>query len=151
MSTLEEFLTQAQEMLVKEVREKYTPAVADHWQHPRNPHVMRDPDGHAHGLGVCGDDMDIYLRVRGGRVVEASFTTDGCITSIVSGSMAVQLATGRTLAELRSVSARDVLEGLGGLPEESEHCAELAASTLREAAVDCLLNATEPWKKLYRK
>jgi len=151
MSDLDEFLEQSQDLLLEEVREHYSEKVVDHWLHPRNPRVMRGPDGHALRQGECGDDMEIFLRIRGGRVTEASFMTDGCLTSIVTGSMAVELATGRNVGEARTISARDILDALDGLPEESEHCAELASETLGAAVEDHLLSQREPWKKLYQK
>jgi nitrogen fixation NifU-like protein len=110
---------------------------------------MRNPDGRARREGACGDDMQIDLKIRAERVVEASFMTNGCMTSIVSGSMAVELATGRDVSGARAVSPADILDGLGGLPEESEHCAELAAETLRAAVDDYLRTRGEGWRKLY--
>jgi nitrogen fixation NifU-like protein len=149
MSDLDDFLNESQELLVKEVREHYSAQVVDHWLHPRNARVMDRPDGRGLSTGVCGDEMQIDLRIRGERVVEASFMTDGCLTSIVTGSMAVELATGRSVTEARAVSPQDILDGLGGLPEESEHCAELASETLRAAVDDYLRTRGEPWRKLY--
>jgi nitrogen fixation NifU-like protein len=151
MSDLDEFLSESQDLLVKEVRQQYSEQVVDHWLHPRNPHEMRDPDGRARRVGSCGDDMQIDLRIRDGRVVEASFMTNGCLTSIVTGSMAVELATGRTVPEVRAVSPHHILDGLGGLPEESEHCAELASETLRAALDDYLGSRREPWKRMYER
>jgi NifU-like protein involved in Fe-S cluster formation len=43
------------------------------------------------------------------------------------------------------------LNALGGLPEESQHCALLATDTLKEAIRDYLAMSKEPWKKAYRK
>ncbi len=150
MSDLDAFLKESQDLLVAEVREHYSEKVVDHWLHPRNPRVMQAPDGCASQEGVCGDDMEIFLRIAGDRIVEASFMTDGCLTSIVSGSMAVELASGRSVSEARAVSAQDILDGLDGLPEESEHCAELASETLRAAVDDYLQSRAEQWKKPYR-
>jgi len=39
----------------------------------------------------------------------------------------------------------------GGLPNESKHCALMAANTLKVAIRDCLTMKKEPWKKAYRK
>ena len=149
MSDLDEFLEQSQDLLVEEVRRQYSEQVVDHWLHPRNPRVMRRPDGRARRVGACGDDMQIDLKIRGERVEEASFMTSGCMTSIVTGSMAVELATGADVSAARDVSPDDILEGLGGLPEESEHCAELASETLRAAVDDYLRTRGESWRKLY--
>ncbi|GAJ20640.1 unnamed protein product, partial [marine sediment metagenome] len=83
-------------------------------------------------------------------VQEASFFTDGCGTSIASGSMVTELARGKKLSQAQRISQKDVLNALGGLPEESEHCALLAADTLKAAIRDYLAMRKEPWKKAYR-
>jgi nitrogen fixation NifU-like protein len=61
------------------------------------------------------------------------FTTDGCASSIAAGSMATELAQGSKLEKAAQINQQMILEGLGGLPEDSIHCALLASSTLKEA------------------
>jgi nitrogen fixation NifU-like protein len=150
MSEIEKFLEESGDVLLEQVRKQYSRKVVSHLERPRNPYAMDAPDGHANRVGACGDNIEIFLRVRGDRIVKASFMTEGCVASIASGSMAVELATGMTLEQARSVSQDDILEGLGGLPDDSEHCAELAAEALRAAVVDCIQSGREPWKRLYR-
>jgi nitrogen fixation NifU-like protein len=65
--------------------------------------------------------------------------------------MVTELATGKSVGEANKISQQDVLNALGGLPEESQHCALLAANTLKAAVRDYLVLQKEPWKKLYRK
>jgi nitrogen fixation NifU-like protein len=77
--------------------------------------------------------MEIFLRLEGDRVKEASFFTDGCGSSTVCGSFAAELALGRTPDELIDITGERILEILGGLPEEDRHCAFLAAEALQEA------------------
>jgi nitrogen fixation NifU-like protein len=150
MKNLDNLVEQIQQEVMEEARKRYSETVIDHWLNPRNPGTMEQPDGYARITGSCGDTMEIFLRVRHGKIQEANFLTDGCITSIVSGSMAVEMATGRDISSASSISAEEILQALGGLPEESEHCALLASNTLRAAVVDYLLLEREPWKRLYR-
>ena len=77
--------------------------------------------------------------------------TDGCGTSIASGSMVTEIAKGKSVGEVLKTNQQDVLNALGGLPGESEHCALLAANTLKEAIRDYLAMKKEPWKRAYRK
>ncbi|TET87779.1 MAG: hypothetical protein E3J34_01505, partial [Dehalococcoidia bacterium] len=49
----------------------------------------------------------------------------------------------------RKISSQDVLNALCGLPEESQHCALLAANTLKAAIRDYLAMKKEPWKRTY--
>jgi nitrogen fixation NifU-like protein len=79
------------------------------------------------------DTMEIFLRFEGGRVREASFITDGCGPSMICGSLAAELATGKNPDEIREISAETILDTIGGLPEEDMHCASLAANTLQVA------------------
>ncbi|MCF8082582.1 MAG: iron-sulfur cluster assembly scaffold protein, partial [Deltaproteobacteria bacterium] len=67
------------------------------------------------------------------RVKAASFQTDGCGSSSVCGSFAAEMALGKTPDELVDVTGEAILQKLGGLPEEDQHCAFLAGETLQEA------------------
>ena len=105
----------------------------ERFEQPHNYGPLESFDGHARVTGPCGDTMEFWLRVREGRVTEASFTTDGCGSSRAAGSMTTELAIGKPLPEAAKIEQADVLAGLGGLPEESEHCALLASNTLKAA------------------
>ena len=94
--------------------------------------------------------MEIYLKVRDGRVINVSFWTDGCGTTIACGSMVTELAKGKSIIDAWKISQDDILDALGGLSEDSLHCALLAANTLKEAIKDFLAFKTEPWKRAYR-
>jgi len=127
-----------EELIRSRMREIYSEAAIEHGMNPRNIGEIEDADGFAAITGPCGDTMSIWLRIDDERIVDARFLTDGCGTSRASGSMATEMAKGKNLAEAQKISQQDVLDGLGGLPEESEHCALLAANTLKEAIDDYL-------------
>ncbi|MBP6914824.1 MAG: iron-sulfur cluster assembly scaffold protein [Smithellaceae bacterium] len=105
----------------------------EHANDPRNMGPLQKFNGHARITGPCGDTMEFWLEVQNGKIKKASFITDGCGPSIASGSMTACLAEGKTVAEAKSISQKDVLEALEGLPEESQHCALLAVNTLKAA------------------
>jgi len=119
-------------------RKIYSETAIDHSMNPRNLGDMDDADGFAKATGSCGDTMEIWLEVKSGTIANATFMTDGCGTSIASGSVVTEMAKGRGVGEARRISRQDVLSALGGLPEESEHCALLAADTLKAAIEDYL-------------
>ena len=146
-STWEEF----EELIKAEMRKIYSEVAIDHSMNPRNLGDMEDADGFGKVTGSCGDTMEIWVRVKNGTIADASFLTDGCGTSIASGSMVTEVVKQKSVSEAQRISQQDVLNALGGLPEESEHCALLAADTLREAIRDYLAMKKEPWKKAYRK
>lgn len=129
----------------------YSDTVIDRAHHPRNLGALERADGFARVTGPCGDTMEIWLKVWGGVITEVTFMTDGCGTSIASGSMVTELARGKTIGEALRIGQGDVLDALGGLPEDSCHCALLAANTLKEAIKDYFTYKNEPWKRAYRK
>ena len=140
-----------QELIKADMRKVYSETTIDHAMNPRNVGNMEDADGFGKITGPCGDTMEIWLKVNNGTISDATFITDGCGTSIASGSMVTEMAKGKNIGELWKISQHDVLNALGGLPKESEHCALLAANTLKKALKDYLDMTKEPWKKAYRK
>lgn len=139
-----------EELVREKMREVYSEAVVDHSMNPRNMGDMADADGFARVTGPCGDTMQLWLKLKGDTILAANFLTSGCGTSIASGSMITELAKGKKLSQAQKISQKDVLDALGGLPEESEHCALLAADTLKAAIRDYLSMKKELWKKAYR-
>jgi len=140
-----------QELIIADARKIYSETAIDHSMNPRNVGDMEDADGFAEVTGSCGDTMEIWLRVNNSTITGATFMTDGCGTSIASGSMVTELAKRRTIPEAQRISQQDILNALEGLPEESEHCALLAANALKAAIRDYLAMKKEPWKRAYRK
>jgi nitrogen fixation NifU-like protein len=95
--------------------------------------------------------MSIWLNINSGTIINAGFVTDGCGTTLASGSMVTEMAKGKPLAEAQKISQRDILDALGGLPEESEHCALLAANTLKAAIRDYLTQKEETGEEAYHR
>lgn len=140
-----------EELIKQEMRKRYSEAVVEHSMDPRNLGEIEDANGFARVTGPCGDTMSMWLKVKGAIITNASFMTDGCGTTIASGSMVTEMVKGKSISEAQKTTQRDVLDALGGLPQESEHCALLAANTLKAAIRDYIVMKQEPWKRTYRK
>jgi len=140
-----------EQSVMEEMKKVYSEKTIDHFLNPRNLAEIPAPDGFGRVTGTCGDTMEICLKVRDGKVTDASFWTDGCGPSIASGSMVTEIAKRMNIGEAQRISQHDVLAALDGLPEESEHCALLAANTLKEAIKDYLAFKKEPWKRAYHR
>jgi len=149
----EEFADSFKELeqtVMEDMKQIYSESTIDHFLNPRNLGGIPGHDGLGRMTGRCGDTMQIHLRVKDSRVTDASFWTDGCGPSIASGSMVTVLAKGRSISEAQKITQQDVLDGLGDLPEESRHCALLAANTLNEAIKDYLACKNESRKRPHR-
>ncbi len=140
-----------QELVLADMRRIYTETVIDHAMNPRNVGSIPDADGFGEVTGSCGDTMKMWLRIKNNTVANATFWSDGCGTSFAAGSMITELVKGREVAEALKITQDDVLNALGGLPEESVHCALLSANTLREAVKSYLAFKNESWKRFYKK
>jgi len=123
---------------MQDARKEYSEITMDLFMNPRNHGPMDKADGFGKVTGPCGDTMSIWIKVDDGKIVNASFTTDGCGTSIASASMATVMAKGKTLDQAERIGQQDILDALGGLPKESVHCALLASNTLKAAIKDHL-------------
>jgi len=130
---LDDFLKELQDKIDDDAIRDYGQRAFERWRDPLHMRPMESPDGYGRITGPCGDTMEIFLRFEKGKVSEASFQTDGCGPSIVCGSLAAELAFGKKPDEIREITNETILEAIGGLPEESRHCALLAANTLQEA------------------
>ena len=122
-----------QASVMEDARKIYSEKVIERWLNPKNLGKIKKPDGFARIKGPCGDTMQISFRVKDNRISKIKFITDGCASSIASGSMATELAQGKKLEEAAEISQQKILKTLKGLPEESVHCALLASNTLKEA------------------
>ncbi|NPU85183.1 MAG: iron-sulfur cluster assembly scaffold protein [Syntrophaceae bacterium] len=111
----------------------FSDRVLDYGTNPRNYGSLDNPDGYAKYTGPCGDTVEMFLLAADGRVTGASFRTDGCTPALASASAVTVMATGKTIRECVRIDPEAVLAHLGGLPDDSRHCALLAVRTLRRA------------------
>lgn len=133
---LDKTVAEIQKAILNDARKIYSEKVIDHFLHPRNLGTMEDADAFAKVTGPCGDTMYIFLRVKGEKIVEARFMTDGCASTIACGSAITELAKKKMINEALNITELDLTDALEGLPESSIHCSVLATRTLREAIGD---------------
>ncbi len=115
----------------------YSEKVMDHFKNPRNVGEMENPSGIGHvGNPVCGDIMELYIKVKDNIITDAKFKTFGCGAAIATSSMVTELVKGKTIDEALKVSNSAVAEALGGLPPVKMHCSVLAEEALQSAIDD---------------
>jgi len=112
----------------------YAARLLDHFEHPRNAGEIRGPDAAARVENpACGDVLELTLIVKNNRILEIGFRAKGCVPAMACGSAITELAKGKSIAELRSLRAKDVAEAVGGLPQASSHASQLAIDALKVA------------------
>jgi nitrogen fixation NifU-like protein len=109
----------------------FSDLVLDHFRNPRNAGKLANATAEVQATNpVCGDILELAIRVENGRVVEARFLCRGCTTSIACASLLTEQLTGSTLAVARSITPEAISEALGSLPPATFHGAQLAAEAL---------------------
>ena len=115
----------------------YSEKVMDHFKNPRNVGEMENPDGVGHvGNPVCGDIMELYIKVNDGIIVEAKFKTFGCGAAIATSSIVTEMVKGKSIEKALKISNKAVAEALDGLPAAKMHCSVLAEEALKSAIDD---------------
>ncbi|HEY40272.1 MAG TPA: Fe-S cluster assembly scaffold protein NifU [Dehalococcoidia bacterium] len=120
-----------------DIQSLYSEKVMDHFRNPRNVGEIENPDGTGHvGNPICGDIMELYIKVNGNIITDAKFKTFGCGAAIATSSMVTEMVIGKTIDEALEISNKTVAEALGGLPAAKMHCSVLAEDALRSAIDD---------------
>ena len=115
----------------------YSEKVMDHFMNPRNVGEIESADGVGEvGNPACGDMMRLYLKIDGGKVVDAKFRTFGCGAAIASSSMLTEMIKGKTVDEARAITNQMVAEALDGLPAVKIHCSVMAEQAVKSALDD---------------
>lgn len=117
--------------------EQYSEKVMEHFRNPRNVGEIENPDGIGHvGNPMCGDVMEMYIKVKDNVIIDAKFKTFGCGAAIATSSMATELVIGKTIEEAQQITNKVVAEALDGLPPIKMHCSNLAEEALEAAIKD---------------
>jgi nitrogen fixation NifU-like protein len=114
---------------------QYSEKTLDHFRNPRNVGTLEGDDVAIGRVGnpVCGDLMEMYVRVKDDRIDDIKFQTFGCGSAVATSSMITELVMGKTLDEALEVTRADVADALDGLPPVKMHCSNLAADALHDA------------------
>ncbi len=116
---------------------QYSEKVKDHLMNPRNVGTMDEPSGVGSvGNPVCGDIMEMYLKVENGVITDAKFRTFGCGAAIATSSMVTELVKGKTLEEAMNITKEVLVNELDGLPPIKTHCSVLGIEALHKAIAD---------------
>jgi nitrogen fixation NifU-like protein len=111
----------------------YSAVVLEHCEHPRNAGDLPDATNTVDVTNpVCGDDLRLAVRIENGRITAARFRTRGCKAAVASASLLTELIIGKTIEEIRSITAEQISLALGGLPAATRHGSQLAEDALDE-------------------
>ncbi len=126
----------------------YQEVILDHNRYPRNHYVIQEATTHAVGFNpLCGDKVDVYLRVADNLIEEASFKGCGCAISQASASLMTEMLKDKTVAQAQALfeSFHEMMLGEDAPEAGLNKMAVLAGVRLYPARVKC---ATLAWHTL---
>ena len=115
----------------------YNDKVMEHFMNPHNVGELENADGvGTYGSPVCGDMMQISIKVEDDKITDAKFKTFGCGSAIASSSVATDMIIGMTIDEALELTNKQIINELGGLPAVKVHCSVLADHAIKSAIYD---------------
>ncbi|HEX9035523.1 MAG TPA: SUF system NifU family Fe-S cluster assembly protein [Ktedonobacterales bacterium] len=112
----------------------YRQYILEHYRDPRNHGHLDHPDIHAADTNpLCGDRIELDLKVEDDTVREVRFSGRGCAISQAAASMLTERIEGASLEELRALRPADILEMLGvSIGPARQRCALLSLRVLHQ-------------------
>ena len=93
--------------MINELRDLYQEVILDHKKRPRNFRPMEDANFQAVGHNpLCGDEVTIFLKVRGGVIEDISFQGEGCAISTASASLMTEALRGKSPQEAEKLFSK---------------------------------------------
>ncbi|HET7642110.1 MAG TPA: SUF system NifU family Fe-S cluster assembly protein [Nitrososphaeraceae archaeon] len=116
----------------------YREIILDHYRNPRNKGKINNPDVVIHDSNpLCGDQIDIFLKVEEGQIKDIKFDGKGCAISQASASMLTEMVMDKPLTAAKDISKDEILENIGltNLGPARIKCALLSLKVLKMGMV----------------
>ncbi|MGA6989402.1 MAG: SUF system NifU family Fe-S cluster assembly protein [Nitrososphaeraceae archaeon] len=117
----------------------YREIILDHYRNPRNKGRISDADVSFHDSNpLCGDEIDIHLKVEDNIVKDIKFEGRGCAISQASASMLTEMVMNKPLTSIKELDKNDILENIGllNLGPARIKCALLSLKVLKMGMVE---------------
>ncbi len=117
----------------------YREIILDHYRNPRNKGRISDADVSFHDSNpLCGDEIDIHLKVEDNIVKDIKFEGRGCAISQASASMLTEMVMNKALTSVKELDKDDILENIGlvNLGPARIKCALLSLKVLKMSMVE---------------
>jgi nitrogen fixation NifU-like protein len=82
--------------------------------------------------GPCGDTIKLYLQFRNNIILDASSEVQGCAGAKTATSALIELIKGRSIQKAEKIAEKDIIQHLGGVPEDKKECVHLAVTTFHK-------------------
>jgi nitrogen fixation protein NifU and related proteins len=117
----------------------YREIILDHYRNPRNKGKLPQADVSTHDSNpLCGDEIDIHLKVEQGKIKDIKFEGRGCAISQASASMLTEMVMDKPLTAVKDLAKDDILENIGlmNLGPARIKCALLSLKVLKMGMIN---------------
>jgi nitrogen fixation NifU-like protein len=117
----------------------YREIILDHYRNPRNKGKLPGADISTHDSNpLCGDEIDIHMKIQGDRIMDIKFEGRGCAISQASASMLTEMLINKPLTCVKDIAKMDILENIGltNLGPARVKCALLALKVMKLGMVN---------------
>ncbi|MFO7811026.1 MAG: iron-sulfur cluster assembly scaffold protein [Candidatus Delongbacteria bacterium] len=111
----------------------YSKKYLEHFSHPKNIGTIEKPDASCTVVnteGGCFDTIDVYVKIKDGKVDEFKYKLKACSGTITVFSLLSELIKDIPADEIDSITFELMNKELGGLPEKKHHSLRLAVEAL---------------------
>ncbi|MBS3132682.1 SUF system NifU family Fe-S cluster assembly protein [Candidatus Woesearchaeota archaeon] len=115
----------------------YKEELLEHYKKPQNYGKIRNCDAKYHDFNpVCGDEIEVYIKIRNGSVKDIKFTGKGCAISQAAASIATESVKGKKVEEVKGISNESMLQLLPiKVSNLRVKCALLALKAIQKAII----------------
>jgi len=112
----------------------YSEIVRDHFSNPRNIGSIDNPDATGSAKNDAdGDKVELHLKIKDNIITDAKIRVMGCVAAIASSSMLTELIKGKSVDYAGNLTKEELVQALGGLPENKIRCSLTCIDALKTA------------------
>ena len=109
----------------------YSNKIMEEFYNPQNYGVIKGASGVGKVTSDIGSEIiKIFIKVEDDKIVDAQFQTFGGVVAIACSSVATTLMIGKTLRQIRNITANSILEIVGEVPETKMYIIQAVVSAI---------------------
>ena len=126
-----------------EEQQLFLEEVMDNYKNPKNYGILNDYTIKRHQKNTsCGDAFDLYIKLDNNKILDISFSGEGCAISTASFSMLTNKIKNMTVNDIKKLTDKDIFNMLGiKISAGKINCALLSLKALQEGITEFETNS----------
>ncbi|MCS7123658.1 MAG: iron-sulfur cluster assembly scaffold protein [Candidatus Aenigmarchaeota archaeon] len=118
-----------------DIEEIYTEEILARYRTPKNKGKLENFDFHLkENNPLCGDFIEVFIKVKNGKVEDAKFIGEGCVISQVSTDLLLDFIKNKSLEEIKKINDDFLIKNIVKIPISYRRilCATLPLKALKK-------------------